>query len=64
VRRWIKLGDWNGQAQTFSVPVSDIPKGDYTLRDIDQLDVVVQNGAAAGPMLGPASTACCGATTN
>jgi hypothetical protein len=66
VRRWIKLGDWNGQAQTFSVPVSDIPKGDYTLKDIDQLDVVVQNGAAAkpSPMLGTASTACCGATTN
>ena len=66
VRRWIKLGDWNGQAQTFSVPVSDIPRGDYTLKDIDQLDVVVQNGAAAkpGPMLGTASTACCGAPTN
>ena len=63
VRRWMKLGDWNGQAQTFSVPVSDIPKGDYSLKDIDQLDVVVQSGVAAkpGPMLGTASTACCGA---
>ena len=66
VRRWIKLGDWNGQAQTFSFPVNDIPNGDYSLKDIDQLDVVVQNGVAAKPgrMLGTASTECCGASTN
>jgi hypothetical protein len=66
VRRWIRLGDWNGQAQTFSLPVNDIPKGEYSLKDIDQLDVVVQNGVAAkpGPMLGTASTECCGASTN
>ena len=66
VRRWIKLGDWNGQAQTFSLPVNDIPKDDYSLKDIDQLDVIVQNGVAAKPgrMLGTASTECCGASTN
>ncbi len=24
VRRWIKLGDWSGKAQTFTIPVADI----------------------------------------
>jgi hypothetical protein len=48
------------------LPVNDITKGDYSLKDIDQLDVVVQNGVAAKPgqMLGTASTECCGASTN
>src|SRR5205085_9461153 len=36
VRRWVKLGDWNGKAQTFSVPLNEIPKGDYSLKDIDR----------------------------
>ena len=66
VRRWVKLGDWNGKAQTFSVPLSELPKGEYSLKDIDRLDVVVQNGAASKPgmMLGSASTSCCTAPTN
>lgn len=66
VRRWVKLGDWSGKAQTFSLPLGEIPKGDYSLKDIDHLDVVVQSGIAAkpGPMLGTASAACCGASTN
>jgi hypothetical protein len=66
VRRWVKLGDWNGSTQSFSVPISEIPKGDFTLKDIDRLDVVVQAGVASkpGPMLGIASAACCGGTTN
>src|SRR5262249_22794512 len=53
VRRWIKLGDWDGKTQTFTAPLSDIPKGDFTLKDVDRLDVVVQSGAASkpGPML-------------
>ena len=25
VRRWVKLGDWSGKAETFSVPVADLP---------------------------------------
>jgi hypothetical protein len=66
VRRWVKLGDWNGKAQTFSVPLSELPKGDYSLKDIDRLDVIVQGGATAKPglMLGSASTSCCTAPTN
>jgi hypothetical protein len=64
VRRWVKLGDWDGKTQTFSVPLSEIPKGDFSLKDIDQLDVVVQSGVSAkpGPMLGTASAACCRAS--
>jgi hypothetical protein len=59
VRRWVKLGDWNGKAASFSVPVADLPKGDYALADIDRVDVVVQAGVAAKPglMLGAATAA-------
>lgn len=66
VRRWIKLGDWNGKATTYSFAVSDIPKGDYSLKDVDRLDVVVQSGLAAKPglMLGAASTGCCTSPSN
>jgi hypothetical protein len=66
VRRWVKLGDWNGKAESFSVPLTEIPKGDYALKDIDRLDVVVQSGAASKPglMLGSATAACCGGATN
>ena len=58
VRRWLKLGDWNGKAASFSVPVADLPKGEYTLQDIDRLTVLVQSGVAARPglMLGAATT--------
>jgi hypothetical protein len=58
VRRWVKLGEWNGKAASFSVPVADLPKGDYTLSDIDRVDVIVQAGAADKPglMLGAATT--------
>ncbi|MDI1346030.1 MAG: DUF1223 domain-containing protein [Pseudolabrys sp.] len=56
VRRWIKLGVWNGQAATFSIPLSDIFDTGYTLGDIDRLAVIVQSGVAAKPglMLGAA----------
>jgi hypothetical protein len=66
VRRWVKLGDWNGKTQTFTLPLSDIPKGDFSLKDVDRLDVVVQGGMASkpGPMLGTASATCCAGTTN
>jgi len=62
----VKLGDWNGKAQTFSVPLTELPKGEYSLKDIDRLDVIVQGGAATKPglMLGSASTSCCTAPTN
>jgi hypothetical protein len=57
VRRWVKLGDWNGKAATFSVPVADLPDADYSLHDIDQLAVIVQSGESAKPglMLGAAT---------
>jgi hypothetical protein len=59
VRRWVKLGEWNGKAASFSVPVTDLPNGEYSLQDINQLTVVVQSGVAAKPglMLGAATTA-------
>jgi hypothetical protein len=57
VRRWVKLGDWHGQAQTYTLPVSNIPDADFSLKDVDHLAVVVQSGGAAKPglMLGAAT---------
>jgi len=54
VRRWTKLGDWNGKAQTFNVPLKDVQTG-----DIDSVAVVVQSGAVSAPkvMLGAAQVA-------
>jgi hypothetical protein len=56
-RRWIKLGDWKGEAQTFTLPVSKIPDADFALKDVDRLTVLVQSGGAAKPglMLGAAT---------
>ena len=44
VRRWIKLGDWSGKAQTFSVPVKELQDG-----GTDSAVVMVQSGAASAP---------------
>jgi len=54
VRRWIKLGDWAGKAETFNVPVKDVQSG-----GIDSAAVVVQSGVASAPklMLGAAQIA-------
>ncbi len=54
VRRWIKLGDWTGKAETFSVPVADFQNG-----SIDGVAVLVQSGVASAPktMLGAAQVA-------
>jgi hypothetical protein len=54
VRSWKKLGDWNGKAITFSVPLSEV-KG----ADVDSFAVLVQSGAASKPgvVLGAATTA-------
>ena len=53
-RRWVKLGEWNGTAQTFSLPLKDLQTG-----EIDQVTVLVQGGVAAAPkvMLGAAQLA-------
>jgi hypothetical protein len=57
VRRWVKLGDWSGKAETFSVPVANLPNADFSLQDIDRVTVLVQSGGAAKPglMLGAAT---------
>ena len=57
VRRWVKLGDWSGKAETFSVPVAELADADFSLRDIDRVAVIVQSGVAAKPslMLGAAT---------
>jgi hypothetical protein len=57
VRRWVKLGEWNGKAETFSVPVASLPDTDFSAQDIDRVAVLVQSGVAAKPglMLGAAT---------
>ena len=57
VRRWVKLGDWSGKAETFSVPMAELADADFSLRDIDRVAVIVQSGVAAKPglMLGAAT---------
>jgi len=56
-RRWVKLGDWTGQAQKLALPVSQIADADFSLKDVDHLAVIVQSGVAAKPglMLGAAT---------
>jgi hypothetical protein len=44
VRRWVKLGDWNGTAATWNLPLADI-KAD----DIDAAAVMVQEGTHDKP---------------
>jgi hypothetical protein len=44
VRRWIKLGDWTGKANSWSVPLQTL-KGD----DIDEAAVLVQSGTVEKP---------------
>ena len=57
VRRWVKLGDWSGKAASFSLPVSELPGAEYSLKDIDRIAVIVQSGADTKPglMLGAAT---------
>ena len=46
VRRWIKLGDWTGKAETYSLQLKDIEDS-----GIDSAVVLVQSGAASTPKL-------------
>ena len=57
VRRWVKLGEWSGKAETFNMPVAELPDADFSLRDIDRVAVIVQGGVTAKPglMLGAAT---------
>jgi hypothetical protein len=59
VRRWVKLGVWTGKAETFTLPLSQLPDADFALKDISELAVIVQSGVAAKPglMLGAATAA-------
>jgi hypothetical protein len=52
VRRWIKLGEWTGKAETYTVSIKDFQNG-----EIDSVAVIVQSGnnTAPGLMLGAAS---------
>jgi hypothetical protein len=49
VRRWVKLGDWNGKAETFRVKLSDLPDASFSLADIDRAAVLVQSGGKPKP---------------
>jgi len=44
VRRWLKLGDWNGTESTWSVPVANIET-----EDVDAAAVMVQEGNREKP---------------
>src|SRR5215813_5112360 len=51
VRRWVRIGVWNGAPATWSIPLAD-----FKTDGVDAVAVIVQSGAAAapGPMLGAA----------
>lgn len=44
VRRWIKLGDWNGAAASWTIPVKD-----FRTDGVDEVAVLVQAGSASAP---------------
>jgi len=44
VRRWVKLGTWNGKSDSWTIPISDLKKG-----GADAVAVVVQSGGASAP---------------
>jgi hypothetical protein len=54
VRRWVKLGEWTGKAESFSMPVADVIKG--IGGDVDSVAVLVQKqpDGKPGVMLGAA----------
>jgi hypothetical protein len=53
VRRWIKLGTWNGKSETFTVPIDAIK-----FDGIDTVAVILQNGSSTqpGPIIGATIT--------
>jgi len=51
VRRWVKLGDWNGKAQTYSLPVASLAGANVSLSEIDRIAILVQGGATGKPGL-------------
>lgn len=55
VRRWVKLGEWTGKPETYSLPVAEVTKN---IGDIDHVAVLVQRDVDGKPgvMLGAAET--------
>jgi len=54
VRRWVKLGEWTGKAETFSMPLADVIKG--IGGEVDRIAVLLQKlpDGKPGLMLGAA----------
>jgi hypothetical protein len=54
IRRWIRLGEWNGAAASWSISLKDLKN-----EGADKAAVLLQSGSASrpGPMLGAAMTA-------
>ncbi|MGN6570378.1 MAG: DUF1223 domain-containing protein [Pseudolabrys sp.] len=54
VRRWVKLGDFTGKAESYTLPVADVTKGES---DVDHVAVLVQREPEGKPglMLGAAA---------
>jgi len=46
VRKWVKLGEWTGKAETYHLSIKDFQNG-----EIDSLAVMVQNGGINSPGL-------------
>lgn len=57
VRRWMKLGDWRGQAENFTLSLSKLPDAKFSLQDVDHVAVILQSGSSTRPglMLGAAT---------
>jgi hypothetical protein len=53
VRRWVKLGVWKGNAESWSIPLEDVKT-----EGVDAVVVILQSGTAAAPgtMIGAAMT--------
>jgi hypothetical protein len=53
VRRWVKLGEWTGKPETYSLPVAEVTKN---IGEIDHVAVLVQRDIDGKPgvMLGAA----------
>jgi hypothetical protein len=58
VRRWIRLGDWHGEARTFRVKLDTLADAHVSLADIDRAAVLLQSGKTDRPgmILGAAMT--------
>jgi hypothetical protein len=44
VRRWVRLGEWKGNSEVFTIALKDVQSG-----DVDSVAILVQNGGAGAP---------------